>query len=82
MLGAKRVEEVRDEPIADWTGRDSLYVLIVLHPKAAKQLGTSNQAPDMLIELSEQLGRMAASRFPCVGYATREELDASDDAEF
>ena len=80
-FGVKRVEEVRVEPIADWTGRDSLDVLIVLQPKAAKQLGTTNKDPEMLHDLAERLGSMGELRFADVGYATRAELDASDEPE-
>jgi hypothetical protein len=67
--------------MADWTGADALRVLIVLHPSAVRQLKTTDKAAAMLNGLGERLDRMGEPRFAYVSYATREELDASDDPE-
>jgi hypothetical protein len=80
-FGARRIEDVRVEPMADWTGADALRVLIVLHPSAVRQLKTTDKAAAMLNGLGERLDRMGEPRFAYVSYATREELDASDDPE-
>jgi hypothetical protein len=80
-FGAKRVEDVRVEPIADWTGADALDVLVVLRPSAARLLKSSDKAAEMLNDLGERLGGMGEQRFAYVGYATQEELDSRDDPE-
>jgi hypothetical protein len=80
-FGAKRVEDVRVEPMSDWTGADALRVLVVLHPSVVKQLKNGKKASAMLFDLGNRLDRLGEQRFAYVDYATQEELDADDDAE-
>lgn len=80
-FGARRVEDVRVEPMVDWTGADALRVLVVLRPSAVRLLKTTDKAPEMLNDLGERLGSMGEPRFAYVNYATQQELDAIDDPE-
>lgn len=75
------MEEVRVEPIADWTGTDALDVLIVLRPSAVRLLKSTDAASAMLNDLGDRLGELGENKFAYVGYATREELEAVDDPE-
>ncbi len=64
-FGSKRVEDVRVESMADWTGADAPRVLVVLRPSAARQLKTSDKAYTMLNDLGERLGSLGEPRSRC-----------------
>ncbi len=81
VFGAKRVEDVQTQEISDWTGADALEVLIVLDPKAAKQLKGTGKASAMLNGLARQLERQGEQRFAHIRFATQEELDEDDNPD-
>jgi hypothetical protein len=78
-LTSSSVSNIVSEPAIDSEGRDALRITIVIKPGAAAKI-KGDAALDTLVQIQDRLRQAGEERFPIVEYATKEELEESDDS--
>ena len=73
------VEGVLAEPAIDSEGQEALRITIVIKPGAAVRLN-GDAVLDTLVQIQDRLREAGELRFGIVEYATKAELEASDDS--
>jgi|SRR5271169_2475801 hypothetical protein len=74
------VEEVLAEPSIDSEGHEALRLTIVIKPGAAARLN-GDAVLDTLVQIQDHLRAAGEERFGIIEYATKAELEASDDPQ-
>ncbi len=72
------VGDVIVEPAVDSRGQDALRITIVIKPGAANRI-SGEAAVNNVVQIQDRLLEAGDERFPIIQYATRKELQESDD---